>query len=188
MPFIPPRRSRITTRLVGVTDIAIEERLRWRWWRRRHHRKPNDTPANAARVAGVPGGSTHYQISRQSLRIDSDMERLHRTVVQLEEAKRFILSGDVPHLALALILLDNAAEVMMRRVVEDELDDADMYARMLERLPAVPLDAKARNGDVNSRPASCRRNARKKFADTSQRNSSFSAKKVIEFRSRPHAP
>ena len=70
------------------------------------------------------------------------MDRLRRTVVQLEEAKRFIINGDVPHLSLALILLDNAAEVMMRRIIEDELGSSNMYARMLERLPAIPLDAK----------------------------------------------
>jgi len=70
------------------------------------------------------------------------MERLYRTVVQLEEARRLIRQGDIPHLRLALILLDNAVEVMMHRVIEDKLRHANMYARMLETLTAVPLDAK----------------------------------------------
>src|ERR1035438_3167928 len=69
------------------------------------------------------------------------MERLHRTVVQLEEAKRFILEGDVAHLRLGLILLDNAIEVMMHRVIENELQRASRYGRMLENFLLGPLDA-----------------------------------------------
>ena len=69
------------------------------------------------------------------------MRRLTQTAVQLEEAKRFVLTGDVPHLRLALILLDNAVEVMMHRAVGDELEHASFYSRLLERLPPGPLDA-----------------------------------------------
>ena len=68
------------------------------------------------------------------------MERLHTTVVQLEESKRFIVEGDVAHLRLALILLDNAVEVMMHRVVESELVHAGMYANMLKNFGTRPLD------------------------------------------------
>lgn len=94
------------------------------------------------------------------------MERLHRTVVQIEEAKRFIVAGDVPRLALALILLDNAAEVMMRRIVEDELDGADMYGRMLAKFPDGQLDAKgeALRNDIARRTITAdRRRAIRKF-------------------------
>ncbi len=70
------------------------------------------------------------------------MERLRRTVVQLEEAKRFILDGEVARLRLALILLDNAVEVMLHRTVSEELRDANMYARMVRTLPEGPLDPK----------------------------------------------
>ena len=69
------------------------------------------------------------------------MQRLAQTAVQLEEAKRFVLAGDVPHLRLALILLDNAVEVMMHRAVQEELEHASLYSRLLERLPPGPLDA-----------------------------------------------
>lgn len=69
------------------------------------------------------------------------MERLYRTVVQLEEAKRLVKRGDVAHLRLALILLDNAVEVMMYRVVEGKLQHAEMYARMLQNFQGGPLDA-----------------------------------------------
>jgi len=41
-----------------------------------------------------------------------------------------------------LILLDNAVEVMMHRIIEGKLVYADMYARMLESFPADPLDPK----------------------------------------------
>lgn len=70
------------------------------------------------------------------------MERLHRTVVQLEEAKRQIEQGDVAHLRLGMILLDNAVEVMMHRVIDDQFRHANMWARMLENFPDKNLDAK----------------------------------------------
>ena len=70
------------------------------------------------------------------------MERLRRTVVQLEEAKRFILDGEVARLRLALILLDNAVEVTLHRRVTEDLGRANMYARMLQKFPDGPLDAK----------------------------------------------
>ena len=70
------------------------------------------------------------------------MDRLYRTVVQLEEAKRQIEQGDVAHLRLGMILLDNAVEVMMHRVIEDEFRHANMWARMLENFPDNNLDAK----------------------------------------------
>ncbi len=70
------------------------------------------------------------------------MDRLYRTVVQLEEAKKLIEQGDVAHLRLALILLDNAVEVMMHRVIEHELEYSTIYARMLENSPSGPLDPK----------------------------------------------
>lgn len=70
------------------------------------------------------------------------MERLYRTVVQLEEAKRQIEQGDVAHLRLGIILLDNAVEVMMHRVIEHELEYSKMYARMLDNFLTDNLDAK----------------------------------------------
>jgi hypothetical protein len=68
------------------------------------------------------------------------VDRLYRTVVQIEEAKKLIEQGDVAHLRLALILLDNAVEVMMHRVIEGKMMYSDMYARMLENFPADPSD------------------------------------------------
>lgn len=48
-------------------------------------------------------------------------DRLERVVVQLVEAGRLADVGDVPHGRLALILLDNLAEVLMHREWEDEV-------------------------------------------------------------------
>ena len=70
------------------------------------------------------------------------MQRRHRTVVQLEEAKRFILDDEVARLRLAVILLDNAVEVILHRRISDALQSANMYARMLQRFPDGPLDAR----------------------------------------------
>jgi hypothetical protein len=61
-------------------------------------------------------------------------------VVQLEEARRLLEQGDVAHLRLALILLDNAVEVMMHRVIEHQMEYSKMYARMLDNFPTGPLD------------------------------------------------
>ena len=70
------------------------------------------------------------------------VDRLYRTVVQLEEAKRQIEQGDVAHLRLGIILLDNAVEVMMHRVIEDKFWHVKIWARMLENFPDDNLDAK----------------------------------------------
>ena len=70
------------------------------------------------------------------------MDRLHRTVAQIEVAKQAIQTGDVAYFRVALILLDNAVEVMMHRVVQSELLHSDWYERMLNNFPKVPLDQK----------------------------------------------
>ena len=72
------------------------------------------------------------------------MERRRRTVVQLEEAERLILDGEVARLRLAVILLDNAVEVILHRRVSDTLQSANTYARVLRRFPGGLLDAKGR--------------------------------------------
>ena len=78
----------------------------------------------------------------QNLVRSTTVDRLYRTVVQIEEAKKLIEQGDVAHLRLALILLDNAVEVMMHRVIEGKMRHSDVYARMLENFPANPSDPK----------------------------------------------
>ncbi len=72
------------------------------------------------------------------------MQLLYRIVVQLEEAKRFILDGDDERLRLALILLDNAAEVIMNRFIDGEVSHARTYAKLLKMFPKGPLDVKSK--------------------------------------------
>jgi hypothetical protein len=81
------------------------------------------------------------------LRLD-DRERLEIMAVQLDEAKVFLTRGTVSHARLAFILLDNAAEVIMRRNIEVRLTHNPGMERMLrqwkEILQQYPGDAEAR--------------------------------------------
>ena len=68
--------------------------------------------------------------------------------VQLDEASAFLARGSVSHARLAFILLDNAAEVIMRRNVEARLGGNVLMERVLrqwkEILEPNPADAEAR--------------------------------------------
>jgi hypothetical protein len=54
------------------------------------------------------------------------MEQLERTVAQIWEAKRLAAWGDTPHGRLALLLLDNAAEMSLMRTTETSMIHAQM--------------------------------------------------------------
>ncbi len=60
----------------------------------------------------------------------SSMDQLERTVVQICEAKRLAAWGDIPHGRLALLLLDNAAEMSLTRTAEASMIYAEMYNGM----------------------------------------------------------
>lgn len=66
------------------------------------------------------------------------MKRLELVIVQLDEAMKLIRVGRVPHLRLAHILLDSAIELVMHRMVEQELRYREGYPydplQNLERL------------------------------------------------------
>lgn len=49
------------------------------------------------------------------------MERIEFIVTQLEEAKRMIDLGGIPRFRLAFLLLDNVAELSMRRIIKENL-------------------------------------------------------------------
>ena len=68
------------------------------------------------------------------------MERLERTTVQLWEARRLAAYGDVPRGRLALLLLDNAAETMLRRIAASTLVWPDFYGGLLRQLRSVNAD------------------------------------------------
>lgn len=68
------------------------------------------------------------------------MERLVPIVVQIEEAKAFIRLGDLSHLRLALLLLDNASEILMYRAVTEELTWHDYRSRIFSRAQDIMSD------------------------------------------------
>lgn len=55
------------------------------------------------------------------------MQRTERVVVQLLEARRFADERDLPYARLALLLLDNLAEVLLYREVEYKLQHSQMF-------------------------------------------------------------
>jgi hypothetical protein len=58
------------------------------------------------------------------------MERIRLLYEQIEEAKRLMLSGTLTSLRLALILLDNVAELIMHRELSYRFAQDDYYARL----------------------------------------------------------
>jgi hypothetical protein len=58
----------------------------------------------------------------------------------LEEAKGFILRADLSHLRLALLLLDNASEVLMYRAVNGELYWQDFGSKIFSRAREIMPD------------------------------------------------
>jgi len=55
------------------------------------------------------------------------MENVRLIYEQIEEARRHLVDGSLLHLRLALILLDNAAELMMYRELEYEFAWNDQW-------------------------------------------------------------
>lgn len=58
------------------------------------------------------------------------MQQLSFVLIQLLEAKRYIQAGKLPYLRLALLLLDNVAEIQMHRTIEGELMHEDFTIKM----------------------------------------------------------
>ena len=62
------------------------------------------------------------------------MERLRLLYEQIEEAKRLMMSATLPHLRMSLILLDNAAELIMYRELGYRFARDDYYRPTRENL------------------------------------------------------
>ena len=60
----------------------------------------------------------------------TSMDELERAVVQLSEARRLAAQGDVAHGRLALLLLDNAAEMSLWRSAKTRMAWAELYNNM----------------------------------------------------------
>lgn len=64
------------------------------------------------------------------------MEELERIAVQLHEAKRLTAYDDVAHGRLAFLLLDNAAEISLKRTARTGLMWAEKYRDLAESMGA----------------------------------------------------
>ena len=58
------------------------------------------------------------------------MQRLQFVLFQIDEAKRYLVSGSLPSLRVALMLLDNAAEVLLDRWIEQDLAHDELSERI----------------------------------------------------------
>lgn len=65
------------------------------------------------------------------------MQRFVNTIEQLNEAVRLISIGSVAHMRMALLLLDNAAEVLIARTARDELRHDETWGRIYKRAADV---------------------------------------------------
>lgn len=66
------------------------------------------------------------------------MRRLACVLFQLDEARRYIEDGRIEHLRLALLLLDNAAEVQMDRCIRDDLSHDRLKEKLRKHAVMVP--------------------------------------------------
>jgi hypothetical protein len=82
------------------------------------------------------------------------MQRIRLLYEQVEEAKRLISSRTLLQLRLALILLDNAAELMMYRELDYQFAMEDYFARSTVRLPGKQkyTEAERRRAEQEFRP------------------------------------
>lgn len=55
------------------------------------------------------------------------MRKLSLIAEQINQCKEFIINGDIPHLRMAFVLLDNAAEILMYRKIEYEFERDDYW-------------------------------------------------------------
>jgi hypothetical protein len=91
-----------------------------------------------------------------------ELERQEMMAVQLDEARGFLIRDTVAHARLAFILLDNAAEVMMRRNVEAALSGNKFLEQIRDRWQEIlaehpdDTDARRQHDEVNSQVVSKR--------------------------------
>lgn len=104
----------------------------------------------------------------ETMRLDG-LERQEMMAVQLDEARVFLARGTVAHARLAFILLDNAAEVIMRRNIEAELAGNRFLEHIQDRWREIlaedsgNAEARRRHDEMESEIVS--RRARKVLAD-----------------------
>lgn len=68
------------------------------------------------------------------------MQRLSYILFQLDEARRYIEDGRLQHLRLAVLLLDNAAELQMDRRIQADRDHDEMKERLRNQVLQIPAE------------------------------------------------
>jgi hypothetical protein len=72
------------------------------------------------------------------------MKRLVYIVEQIDEAGRLLTLKSAPHARMALLLLDNTAEILMHRAVMRKLERDEFYARLFQSAKqSLPRDMAA---------------------------------------------
>jgi hypothetical protein len=80
------------------------------------------------------------------------MERIRLLYEQIEEAKRLMVNGTLTNLRLALILLDNAAELIMHRELSYRFAQDDYYARLRDFSERKYSDEERRKAEQEFKP------------------------------------
>lgn len=68
------------------------------------------------------------------------MRRLACVLFQLDEARRYIEDGRIEHLRLALLLLDNAAEIQMDRRIQEDWSNHQLRGKLRKRVLEIPQE------------------------------------------------
>ena len=76
------------------------------------------------------------------------MKRLRLIYEQLDEAKTYLLRGSLLNLRLALILADNAAELLMFNVLESNFSRDDWLRPLRKNYEKLGLRLDSRSMDV----------------------------------------
>ena len=71
------------------------------------------------------------------------MQVLVNVIFQIDEARRYILDGRLQQLRLSLLLLDNAAEILMDHRVQTDRENSAVSVRLKER--AIEINEMARD-------------------------------------------
>src|ERR1035437_10231572 len=66
------------------------------------------------------------------------MRQFVQIVDEIDESKRLILGGSLSQLRMALLLLDNAVELIAERAIQSELRHSDVMNRIFRSLSDMP--------------------------------------------------
>jgi hypothetical protein len=100
------------------------------------------------------------------------MREFAQVVDQLDESKKLINRGSLSDLRMALLLLDNAVELLAERKIRSKLDSNELWGRLLRtarNLPAGNAEAEVRKDefirDIQKHIIECNRRAAMRYFD-----------------------